>query len=133
MLVKVLAPEKKFESARRVEDAVPVIAPQVTLPEAETLSALEPVQLPVATNRLEVEAVVKVPLVEKRLVVVALVPVAVVKVKLWRVEEPVARKLTPVTAPVEVRLPPKAVPYESVVAKELVVVALVVVEFNVVM
>jgi hypothetical protein len=47
--------------------------------------------------------------VAKKLVVVALVPVAAVKVKLCRVDEPVARMFAVVRIPVRVAVPPFAV------------------------
>ena len=55
-----------------------------------------PVRLPVAEvkKRLVVEAVVA-----KKLVVVALVPVALVKVRSWRVEDPVTKRLERVVRP----------------------------------
>ena len=67
-------------------------------------------------------------MVEKKLVVVAEVPVAFIKVKFWRVEEPVERRLAKVPRPVEVKCPPLAVVKkrlveEAVVEKKLVVVA----------
>jgi len=70
-----------------------VIGPAVRVP-----------MLPEVEKRLVDEAVV-----EKRLVVVAEVPVALMKVKFWRVEEPVRRRLErvvrpPVTLSVPVKL-----------------------------
>lgn len=57
---------------------------------------------PVETNRFVVEAVVA-----KKLVVVAAVPVAFWKVKFWRVEEAVAKRLLKVPKPEAVKLPVK--------------------------
>ena len=91
--VNELLPEKVLLSARSVEDAVPEIAPQVTLP-FTTLRALEPAQLPVAMKRFVVEAVVL-----KKFVVVAEVPVALMKVKFWRVVEEVTRRFNAVARP----------------------------------
>ncbi len=63
--------------------------------------------------------------VEKKFVVVALVPVAFTKVKFWRVDEPVTRRFDAVKRPVD-EMEPKV----PVVAKRLVEVAFVVVEFD---
>ena len=61
------------------------------------------------TVRSEEKRLVDEAVVEKRLVVVAFVPVALMKVKFWRVEEPVRRRLErvvrpPVTLSVPVKL-----------------------------
>lgn len=87
----------------------------------------------VVAKRLVLEAVV-----EKKLVVVAEVPVAVVNVRLWKVEEALAQRLVVLKSPVEVALPvvrlvEKRFVEEAVEAKELVVVAEVVVELPVMM
>ena len=74
MLLKIFAPEKVLLSDRRVDDDTPDIVPQVTLP-PETFRALDPVQLPVAMNRLVVLAVVENIVVVVALVVVELRPV----------------------------------------------------------
>ena len=79
--VKVLAPLKVFESPRRVVEAEP--PPQPTQ---------EPtVSVPIVAV-LVLKSVVEA-LVAKKFVVVAEVPVARTKVKFWRVEEPVERRL----------------------------------------
>jgi hypothetical protein len=85
-------------------------------------------RLPVVANRLVEEAVVA-----KLFVVVAAVPVAFTKVKFWRVEELVTRRLPRVPRPVVVRvLPPSesapvmvVAPRYALVAKRLVEEAVV--------
>ena len=83
--VNELLPLKVLASARRVEDAMPEIAPHVTLP-LTTFRALEAEQVPVARKRLVVDAVVA-----KSVVVVAFVVVLFKPVKFWRVVEEFAR------------------------------------------
>jgi hypothetical protein len=78
----------------------------------------------VVAKRLVEEAVVV-----KLFVVVALVPVAFTKVKFWRVEEPLTRRLAIVESPFTNSLPvlkvvAKRLVEDAVVANELVVVAL---------
>ncbi len=87
----------------------------------ETVPVTFPVRLPVAVvkKRFVVEAVVA-----KKLVVVADVPVAVVKVRAWRVEEPVDKRLPRVARPELLKIDEK-----SVELKKFVDVALVLVEF----
>jgi len=104
---KELFPVKPLLSVRRVEEAVPEMAPQVTLP-FTTFKALAPVHAPVARKRLVVEA-----LVAKKLVVVALVPVALLKVKFWRVVEARTMRLV-VVAPPKMVSPPLSVPLPMV-------------------
>jgi len=69
---------------------VPVIVLQPNLPEPLYVSAFEALLHVInpAPKKLVVEAVVA-----KKFVVVALVPVAFTKVKFWRVELPVAKRL----------------------------------------
>ena len=100
-LLKVSLPEKVLLSARRVEDAMPEIAPHVTLP-LTTFRAFEVAQLPVARKRLVVEAVVA-----KSVVVVAFVVVLFKPVKFWRVDDAVARKLAAWMVVAAVREPVK--------------------------
>ena len=86
-LSKVLVPLKWLLSPRRDDEAMPEMTPQVTLP-LTTLRALDVVQLPVAMNRLDEEAVVAKKLVEVEFVVVDCSPV-----KFWSVDEPVTFRL----------------------------------------
>lgn len=75
------------------------------------------------------------PSVAKREVEVAFVDVLFNAVKFWRVLEPVTRRLARLPSPLMKVLPkvakvPKRFVEDAVVAKKLVVVALVLVEFN---
>ena len=75
-----------------------------TLPLEFTTRALEP------TVRSEEKRLVDEAVVEKRLVVVALVVVLLRAVKFWRVEEPVAKRLSMDSVPVAVKLVAVKVP-----------------------
>ena len=61
-------------------------------------------------KKLVVEAAVKMALVANRLVVVAEVPVAFRKVKFWRVEEPVTKRLEKLAEPPNTGRPSDEVP-----------------------
>jgi hypothetical protein len=98
--VKVFKPEKPLLSVRRVDEAKPERVTQESAPPLQCKLWLLPVQvvrpkpLMLVPKRLVEEAVVA-----KKLVEVAEVPVAVMKVKLWRVEEPLTRRLMKVAEP----------------------------------
>ena len=106
---KVFTPLNALLSARRVDEAIPEMTPQVTLP-FTTFKALEVEQFPVAMKRFVVLAVVA-----KKFVEVLFVVVEFTAVKFCKVLDPVRSKLESVVSPaVAVRVPVKLAAEEMV-------------------